>query len=451
VADEVLERALDLALDDDAEFCGLVMTFGNFPLTRRKSSKWRDMPAPLRGSPIILAAAFLGARACVIGMLGEVEVEALGLTPSGGTLAHAACAGLELDAIQRIAEVLGSEMFDVADFTGRFPADEAAFFGRLETVQWLFDIGLFSEVKPLALDGSPIARRMLASAAAGGHSAVVEFLLANVCVAPASLTALPAACLALAKARWTTGGIMVKRALACLRMLLDAGEANSIPLATVDLLAVFAGSPSCVQLLLERQAPVDARVLVAAARAGRCDVVEVLLAHGADVRAAWKGVTPLETAIRHGERGCASYLIEHGALNGAKFADVCEIAVRTFSRWFVDHDLVKEILRSDLVEFVGACMKVGWVNGLLAAKDLGDDWSAVDLSSLLWLAPEQLQKLRDNGAREKAASARKRSARSPKLRRQDAADPRIAPDRGGSPVARHSRGRRGSPGRGGGW
>ena len=84
--------------------------------------------------------------------------------------------------------------------------------------------------------------------------------------------------------------------------------------------AAFTGHLDVVELLIERNAEVDSRILKdstplrAAAYGGRLNIVSCLFEHGADVNARHDdGTTPLMATCYNGHMNVATYLVEHGA------------------------------------------------------------------------------------------------------------------------------------------
>jgi ankyrin repeat protein len=68
------------------------------------------------------------------------------------------------------------------------------------------------------------------------------------------------------------------------------------------------------QFLLERGAPVDDVVMVAAARVPGCrELLDLLFAHGGNGRAAVQGYTPLMASAGNGDLGAVKCLLDHGA------------------------------------------------------------------------------------------------------------------------------------------
>jgi hypothetical protein len=86
------------------------------------------------------------------------------------------------------------------------------------------------------------------------------------------------------------------------------------------LLAAAADSKDLVEILLAHgaNAMVTNRVgnmpLQHAANAGNTNVIELLLKHGADINArGWNGTTPLSYAVQNGQDSTAEFLLQHGA------------------------------------------------------------------------------------------------------------------------------------------
>jgi ankyrin repeat protein len=68
------------------------------------------------------------------------------------------------------------------------------------------------------------------------------------------------------------------------------------------------------RLLLERGAPVNDMVMVAAARVPGCrELLDLLFAHGGNARAAVHGYTPLMASAGNGDLGAVKCLLDHGA------------------------------------------------------------------------------------------------------------------------------------------
>jgi hypothetical protein len=97
----------------------------------------------------------------------------------GRRVTHYACAGGNFDVIREL-EQLGAE-WDLPCDSGEYPADLASRFGRLEVLQWLWSKGYLDGRGQFGFaPANGGDRKILFYAAAGGHLAVLMFLLAHV-------------------------------------------------------------------------------------------------------------------------------------------------------------------------------------------------------------------------------------------------------------------------------
>ncbi|HLH45076.1 MAG TPA: ankyrin repeat domain-containing protein [Bryobacteraceae bacterium] len=96
-----------------------------------------------------------------------------------------------------------------------------------------------------------------------------------------------------------------------IRMLLSRG-ADPSP-GAVAIAAAYRGTADSIRALLDAGAGIPASALVFASMTGDLQIVNLLLAHGADPSASWRGNTPLSQAVTFGYPDVALALIDAGA------------------------------------------------------------------------------------------------------------------------------------------